>query len=187
MVVNLSMGTIHQSLPEQVISAIVSQHDVLFVVAAGNQGKDITRMSASLCRIPAPNLVCVAAVDRNDRLAGFPKASNYGKLVGLAGLGVDVPTFRSDGTVHSETGTSLAAATVSGIAAEVWASVPILTASELAGSLCAGARKSANLDSVVRCGVVDLVGSVRWARAAHGVRRSSRTDPEQARRHAKTD
>jgi subtilisin family serine protease len=173
MVVNLSMGTIHQSLPEQVTSAITSQRDVLFVIAAGNQGKNITWTSASFCRIPAPNIVCVAAVGNDGRVAGFPKASNYGMLVSLAGLGVDVPMIGSDKRVHRETGTSLAAASVSGIAAGVWASVPELTASELAEALCAGARRSGTTDAVVRCGVADLAGAVRWARAVHGARKRS--------------
>ena len=149
----------------KVESAVSSLRDVLFVIAAGNQGQDVAQMSASFCRIAAPNIVCVASVDASDRFAGFPKPSNYGRLVGLAALGVDIPTIGSAGSVQRESGTSLAAARVSGIAAQVWASTPELTAAELANALCAGARKTGRLETSVRCGVADLAGSMGRARA----------------------
>jgi subtilisin family serine protease len=161
-IVNLSLGTIRRSLPEALRAEIGRQREMLFVVAAGNQGKSIAAMRASLCRIASPNVVCVAAIDGNDRLATFPKPSNFGPLVDIAALGVGVPVFGSNGSRRVETGTSLAAATASGIAARVWSSAPALSAAEVAQALCAGARQSDALGGAVRCGIVDAARSLRW-------------------------
>jgi subtilisin family serine protease len=173
-IVNLSMGTIRSTLPQSLVAAITAQREVLFVVAAGNQGKRISEMRASLCRIPADNLVCVAAVDTSGHLAAAPKASNFGRFVDLAALGVDVGVRGSTGVVHLETGSSVAAAMTSGVAADIWSAAPDLTARDVARALCAGARRGA-LGDTVECGVADATQSIRWARAFFDARVPSST------------
>jgi serine protease len=70
-------------------SAIVAPEcaNTLFVFAAGNDGANNDAVPRYPCNYRAPNVLCVAATDRNDQLAGF---SNYGaSSVHLAAPGVD--------------------------------------------------------------------------------------------------
>ena len=54
-----------------VAQAITSHPNTLYVVAAGNGGLDDDRTPQSPCNVTAPNVICVAATDKNDALAGF--------------------------------------------------------------------------------------------------------------------
>ena len=161
LVVNLSMGTFHSIIPAGLLSALAAQPDVLFVVSAGNQGRDVEKLRASMCHAHAANMVCVAAIDKEDNLSKAPRASNFGASVDLAAFAVDVPIEDSRGKTQLDTGTSLAAAAVSGVAARVWAAAPELRSWEVAQVLCEAARSSDVLKGTVRCGVVDLVRSLR--------------------------
>jgi subtilisin family serine protease len=68
--------------------AIAECPNTLFVFAAGNDAEDNDTIGRYPCDYDLPNLVCVAATDRNDRLAGF---SNFGATtVHLAAPGVDI-------------------------------------------------------------------------------------------------
>jgi thermitase len=68
--------------------AIDAHPDTLFVVAAGNDGEDNESTPAYPCNLASANLICVAATDENDALAGF---SNYGATsVDLAAPGVEI-------------------------------------------------------------------------------------------------
>ncbi len=85
-VVNLSLGS--RFLCQAQRSVIDSAPNTLFVVAAMNEGSDVETTPWYPCSFPSPNVVCVAATDSGDRLAGF---SNYGaQSVDLAAPGVNV-------------------------------------------------------------------------------------------------
>ena len=85
-VVNVSLGGDGYSLA--VLNAISASPDTLFVVAAGNAGANNDVSSSYPCNYPAPNVICVAAMDSADRLASF---SNYGAAtVDLAAPGVGI-------------------------------------------------------------------------------------------------
>ena len=79
------------------ISRIAYQNasDVLFVAAAGNDGANVDASSRYPCAYSLPNVLCVAATDPSDGLAGF---SSYGNTtVDLAAPGTNllstVPAF----------------------------------------------------------------------------------------------
>jgi len=64
--------------------------DVVLVVSAGNgeANNDNVTTPTYPCNFPQPNLLCVAALDQNDQLAGF---SNYGSTsvdVGAPGTNI---------------------------------------------------------------------------------------------------
>ena len=89
-VVNASLGGPVSS--QAMSDAITTQPNTLFVVAAGNDGRDNDTTPAYPCNYTAANLVCVAATDNTDALAGF---SNYGATsVDLAAPGVDINSTR---------------------------------------------------------------------------------------------
>jgi subtilisin family serine protease len=85
-VANMSLGT---DEPCQLLRDVIDgAPNTLFVVAAMNDGSDNDATPVYPCAYPSANLVCVAATDANDRLAGF---SNYGgRSVDLAAPGVNV-------------------------------------------------------------------------------------------------
>ncbi len=90
-IVNLSLGGPGDS--QAMADVIASAPNVLFVAAAGNGDPDHLGDNNDVapqypCNYPAPNVICVAATDQNDRLTGF---SNYGlSSVDLAAPGHNV-------------------------------------------------------------------------------------------------
>lgn len=85
-VVNMSLGGSQFSRP--MYDAIASSPKALFVVAAGNEGANNDATGSFPCNYELANVICVAATDARDALAGF---SNYGaKKVDVAAPGVDV-------------------------------------------------------------------------------------------------
>lgn len=76
-------------------AAIAAAPGTLFVVAADNKAKDNDATPNYPCSTDEPNVICVAATDQSDELAGF---SNYGATaVDLAAPGVDVESTAADG------------------------------------------------------------------------------------------
>jgi subtilisin family serine protease len=95
-IVNVSIGKDYPCQAE--LDVINSAPNTLFVTIAGNDGADDDQRPFYPCAYPAPNVVCVAASDSSDRLAGF---SNYGaQSVDLAAPGRSVlSTFLEWGPV----------------------------------------------------------------------------------------
>jgi subtilisin family serine protease len=89
-VVNASLGG--PAASQAISDAITTHPNTLFVVAAGNDGTNNDTAPTYPCSHTAENLICVAATDNGDNLAGF---SNYGALsVDLAAPGVDIDSAR---------------------------------------------------------------------------------------------
>ena len=107
---------------------------ILFVAAAGNESQNNDAVPNFPSNYDLPNIIAVAATDRDDSLADF---SNFGRTtVDLASPGVDilstVPIRRADETTPrsgyaSFNGTSMATPIVSGTAALVIAHTPSLS------------------------------------------------------------
>jgi subtilisin family serine protease len=105
--------------------AIRAARDVLFVVAAGNAGRDNDVTPAYPCAYDLPNIVCVAATNDADALATF---SNYGRqTVDIAAPGDRILSARPDGRWQSLSGTSMAAPHAAGAAVLVLDQRPRLT------------------------------------------------------------
>jgi subtilisin family serine protease len=85
-IVNFSVGTAKTCQPQS--DVIQNNPNVLFVVAAMNDGSDNDQRPVYPCNDPAPNVICVAATDANDQLWND---SNFGaQSVDLAAPGVDI-------------------------------------------------------------------------------------------------
>jgi subtilisin family serine protease len=127
-------GDSDQALADAILAA--RNHGALFIAAAGNGGDDgVGDNNDTVAHYPSSyttdNIIAVAALDRQDKLAGF---SNYGATtvdVGAPGVSIFSTTFDSDTSYGYKSGTSMATPHVSGIAALVLSRFPTLTVSEL--------------------------------------------------------
>jgi hypothetical protein len=106
---------------------------LVLIAAAGNAGPK----SPPLYPGADPNVIAVTATDRDDHL--FAQA-NRGSYIALAAPGVDVLTPAPNGAMQLATGTSVAAAHVSGIAALLIERRPSLRPDEVRKILVSTAR-----------------------------------------------
>jgi subtilisin family serine protease len=142
-VINLSASGAEKSGAVSAAIANASQHDVLVVVAAGNQGLNGDVNPSYPANYRWPNLVAVAATNGRGNLAAN---SNWGKRsVALGAPGESVATYDPTGALVHVSGSSPAAAAVSGTAASVLSQHPKLTAPQLRRALIATAYRTAGL------------------------------------------
>jgi subtilisin family serine protease len=123
---------------------------ILFVAAAGNDGSSNDRIPHYPSNYDLPNIVSVAALDRNDQLAGF---SNFGtKSVHIAAPGKDILSTWLNDDYREASGTSMATPYVSGVAALVIANEPNISMEKLRDRLLKTADKLDSLDGKVATG-----------------------------------
>jgi subtilisin family serine protease len=140
-VVNLSLGGPGQS--DSMLRAICAAPEVLFVAAAGNTSADLDSTPFYPCAYPPANVVCVAASDQQDRLAGF---SSYGAAsVDLAAPGAQILGVGLNNQTAVYSGTSMAAPQVSGVAALVLSQHPDWTAAQVKEALLNSSEPLAQL------------------------------------------
>jgi len=126
-VINLSLGgpASGQVLCDAVTYA--ESQDALVVASAGNGANGRLNYPAA-----CPNVVAVSATDARGDFASF---SSFGPDVALAAPGLNVTSTRNDNRYDTESGTSLAAPMVSGVAALVIAQHPDWSAAQVAQQL----------------------------------------------------
>ncbi len=131
-IVNMSFAGPKDPLVERGIAAAATKGMVL-VAAAGNAGPK----SPPLYPAANPNVIAVSATDAHDRL--FP-ASNRGSHIAVSAPGVDIFLPAPDGKYQMTSGTSFAAAYISGLAALMMERNPELVPAELRAILMKTAR-----------------------------------------------
>ncbi|NNE35026.1 MAG: S8 family serine peptidase [Rhodothermales bacterium] len=137
MVVNMSLGEDIDSEEMTALDEAVkvgSEAGITFVVSAGNAGKDARKFTPA----HVDEAITVGAYDMDGRFAGF---SNHGPKVDLLAPGASVVSL-APGTDEpaSMSGTSMAAAHVTGAAALYLAQNPAATPSEVRAALVASAK-----------------------------------------------
>lgn len=108
-IINLSFTGSRDKFVEQIVRAAI-QRNITVVAAGGNRG----RIGSTVYPALIDGVVGVTAVDRNQRLF---KHADQGRFIDIAAPGVGVLTTAPNGRYQISTGTSMAAAHISGVMA----------------------------------------------------------------------
>jgi subtilisin family serine protease len=146
---------------------------IVLVAAAGNAGPN----SQPLYPAAYPGVIAVTATDADDRLFA---GANRGKHIAVAAPGVDILLAAPEGSYQMKTGTSFAAAEVSGIAALMLERKPNLGHEGVRKALTSTARDLGpkGVDPQFGAGLVDAyraIMSLEPAAATTGARMSAGT------------
>jgi subtilisin family serine protease len=147
-IISASWGGTQRSRALEEVIRKAYENDILFVAAAGNSSVNNDRNP----HFPSsyPNVLSVAALDRNDQLASF---SNYGvKSVAIAAPGVDILSTWLGNEYEEKSGTSMATPVVAGVAALIVANNPRVSVDELKKRLLASSDPIVALNGKVATG-----------------------------------
>ena len=172
-IVNMSFAGPYDPALAQALQ-IAREKGVLIVAAAGNNGPK----SPPLYPGADANVMAVTATDVNDRLFN---GANQGKYVAVAAPGVNILVPAPDAGVQFTTGTSVATANVSGVAALLLAKQPSLTPEDVRGILVSTAKHlgSDGINPQYGAGLVDPLKALRFVPTALGRKPTAEAVPLQ--------
>ena len=149
-IISASWGsTAYSKALEDVIRA-AGEEGILFIAAAGNDHSNNDDRPHYPSNYDLPNVISVAATDRNDNLASF---SNYGvKSVHLAAPGKDIASTWLKDAYRDASGTSMATPQVSGVAALILATDPRMSVEKLKERILKSVDKLDSLNGKVKTG-----------------------------------
>lgn len=148
------------------LDAIKAANDagILFVAAAGNSSNNNDETPSYPASYSVPNVLSVAAIDKNGNLAWF---SNYGaNSVDLAAPGVNILSTSPGGGYRTLSGTSMATPHVSGIAALLSSRESRLNGSAIRSRLLSTVKPLDQLNGMLRYpGIANALNSLTNARS----------------------
>jgi subtilisin family serine protease len=168
-VINLS---VNGTEPSQALEEAIRQAEAqgaLVVTSAGNDGQSRDRVASYPASIDSPAVLTVAS---STRAGALGSGSAYGGSVDIAAPGDDVITGDLNGIFRTQSGTSFAAAYVSGAAALLAAARPDATAAQLRAALVRSARRGARVDRWIRGGRLDVKAALKRLKRPRAGRRS---------------
>ena len=134
-IISASWGSTQRSRALEDVIRKAYEADILFVAAAGNSSVSNDRTPHYPSSYNVPNVVSVAALDRNDQLAKF---SNWGaKSVAIGAPGVDILSTWLGNAYEEKSGTSMATPVVAGVAALIVAEHPRMSVDDVRKKLLA--------------------------------------------------
>ncbi len=137
LIVNLSMGSNKHEDWDAFTHAAKAHPDMLFVVSAGNNGRDIDQQPVYPAVLPLDNIITVTSAELTGELA---QGSNSGvRAVDLLVPGENLTVTGFDGRPVRVSGSSYAAARISAMAARLLAHHPDWRAAELKAAIFARA------------------------------------------------
>jgi subtilisin family serine protease len=155
-IVNMSFAGPADPTLHRMLSAAYDKGMVL-IAAAGNAGPQ----SEPLFPAADPSVIAVTATDSNDALYTM---ANRGRYIAVSAPGVDILALAPGDAYRLTTGTSIAAAHVSGIAALMLERKPSLTPGDIRAVLIATAKPLGppRPDSDFGAGLVNAYRAVTW-------------------------
>ena len=124
-IVNISLASHDPRTFKFLSRAIVDHPNMLFVVASGNSRSLLNKTPIYPASYDHPNMIVVASVDENNELSDF---SNYSQTkVDIAAPGEDIYSLEPENSYGRKSGTSMATAYTTRIAAKIKFINPSLT------------------------------------------------------------
>jgi len=149
-VISASWGSTQKSQALEDVIRKANEAGILFVAASGNASTNTDRTPHYPSSYNLPNVISVAALDRNDLLASF---SNFGpKSVHIAAPGKDILSTWLGDEYESHSGTSMATPVVAGVAALLLSKDSKLSVDELRKRLLNSVDKLESLKGKVVTG-----------------------------------
>ncbi len=149
-IISASWGSTSKSKALEDAIRAAGEEGILFVAAAGNDASDNDKRPHYPSNYELPNVISVAATDRNDNLASF---SNYGvKTVHLAAPGKDILSTWLKDSYREASGTSMATPQVSGVAALILSTDARMSVEKLRERLLKSVDKVDSLSGKVQSG-----------------------------------
>ena len=149
-VISASWGSTQKSRALEDVIRKAGEAGILFVAASGNASTNNDRSPHYPSSYNLPNVISVAALDRNDQLATF---SNYGvKSVAIAAPGVDILSTWLGDEYEEKSGTSMATPVISGVAALIVAHNPNISVDQLREKILASVDPLDSLKGKVATG-----------------------------------
>ncbi len=127
------------------------------IAAAGNDGTGQIEYPAAL-----PGVLAVASTELDDTRSDF---SNYGADLDVSAPGRDIFSASSTGSYYANSGTSMSAAHVSGLAALIWSVRPDYAALTVAQTITLTVQDIGSIgwDAQSGWGRIDVLAAVRHA------------------------
>jgi subtilisin family serine protease len=154
-IINMSFAGPRDPILQQAIKKL-SDDGIILIAAAGNAGPK----SPPLFPGADANVIAVSATDTDDKVY---KNANRGKYVAIAAPGVDILVPAPDGGYQLTTGTSVAAAHISGVVALLKERNPQLKAADIRSILAASAKNIGPVKTDIGAGLVDPVQALSKA------------------------
>lgn len=149
-IISASWGSTQKSQALEDVIRAAGDAGILFIAAAGNDSSNNDSRPHYPSNYDLPNVISVAALDRNDELASF---SNYGlKTVHVAAPGKDILSTWLNDAYREASGTSMATPEVSGVAALVVANEPNISMKDLKARILKSVDKIASLKDKIASG-----------------------------------
>jgi hypothetical protein len=152
-IVNMSFAGPSDSLLEEMLGK-ASTRGMILIAAVGNAGAN----SPPLYPAADAHVIGVTATDADDKL--MPQA-NRGPQVALAAPGVEILAAAPDGGYQVTSGTSVAAAHATGVAALLLAAKPKLTPAQVRSDLIRSAHRIPGKRNEVGAGVIDALAVIK--------------------------
>ncbi len=128
-IISASWGSTQYSKALEDAIRAAGEEGIIFIAASGNSTEDTDKNPHYPANYKLPNVVSVAALDRNDKLASF---SNYGaKTVHVAAPGATIVSTWIENGFRDASGTSMATPHVAGVAALILSKEPNITVEKL--------------------------------------------------------
>jgi subtilisin family serine protease len=159
---------------EVLIGRIAKGDRLAMIAAAGNAGPQ----AEPLYPAADPDVIAVTATDDNDKLFNM---ANRGRYIAVSAPGVDILALAPGDTYQFTTGTSIAAAHVSGIAAMLLQCKPSLKPSDVRAVLITTAKPLGPPapDSDFGAGLVDAYRAVTWVDRKRAAAEAGKPEPKQ--------
>jgi len=149
-IISASWGSTQKSKALEDVIRSAGEAGIMFIAASGNASANADKSPHYPASYDLPNVISVAALNRNDELAPF---SNFGvKRVHIAAPGAEILSTWLNGDFREASGTSMATPEVAGVAALVLAAEPKLSLENLRARLFKSVDKLPSLAGKVSTG-----------------------------------